>query len=1052
MRRKILLSIFVCLLTVLLVTKSFGQAPTITSFSPSSGPVGTLVTVTGTNLNSPTSFTIGGVSAIVVSNTGTQLVGMVMPGAVSGNVVFNAALGNATGSGTFTVKNTAYPSLQQGNKLFDASILNSQQGRAVAISADGNTAIIGVFDNSYGGAVIYVRNGNSWTKQSGLLSIPEGQLMGWSVALSADGNTAVMANISSDSKKLGAVVFVRNSGIWTQQGNKIEVDGITRFAGVPLSISGDGNTIMFGYSVNLSNTSVEWGVYKRANNSWSLESIIPINGLSGSSIYWNVALSSDGQTVVFGQSGEGIWFFEKNGNVWINQGGKIKPNGSANFDTYLSISADGNTALIGDFIGYNGPDYSIGNAYIYNRNAGNWSQTAKLFVENNVEVFGIYTALSADGKTAIIQGNRNVNNVRTGGNWIFTNKNGIWTNEGMKFSSSIPFGNVKETIAISSDGKTAIMGVPDEDGGGAYIYVADPLVDAGEVSGGSSGGLESKSLGNAVVKRVYTKAQTNLNGPDDYNKMQKVIRRSLNQQTTGIGSISELKLSNMMPDISSFGLIAYNSTPKDIISITNAKEVLSTDFTSNKQCKAVAFATKTKEELYDHTKPICDRLKGATLDKLESIKIYGFEFIQYTLHNDKGQLEYATSFSVGTKTGRPDLTIQSSWLLTDYVNEENMFNFQLWAATPELVSAMVADVLNKLQAVAPIKSISKTLIPNTYILSGKRESTNLNLVLANTGNSNSGYFLVEDKSNEEATIINSRKVPFTVSANGKSSVSIPMSDNFESTITMYVNNAIRDVVYMSDGSWYADYNKATTSVSVFNVTNDTKRVFTADEYPVFRNVALKAVSNDYVSIVKLMKGGGMEVDLSAYRGLKITASGGHSLHIVLVKNSIVNWKDQYFVDIPLEQNQKDYFVSLDKFISLASQNKLKANDISAIVFSVETSNGATNVVNTTLSNISFTKEDLNYLASLELKEIQLFPNPVTTNRFSCNFASSKSTTLTLRITDANGRLIQSQQVNAIKGNNSIPVNISFNNPGIHVVSLEGMNEKYQSKKLVVAKY
>jgi hypothetical protein len=269
---------------------------------------------------------------------------------------------------------------------------------------------------------------------------------------------------------------------------------------------------------------------------------------------------------------------------------------------------------------------------------------------------------------------------------------------------------------------------------------------------------------------------------------------------------------------------------------------------------------------------------------------------------------------------------------------------------------------------------------------------------------------------------------------------------------MYVNNVIKDVVYMSDGSWYADFNKGTTSVSNFMVTNDSKRVFTTEEYPVFRNVELKAISKDYVSIVKLLKGGGMGADVSAYKGLKITASGGHSLHVVLVKNSIANWKDQYYADIPLDLDQKEYFVSFDKFISLGSQTKISATDISTIVFSVQTGNGSTNVINTTLSNISFTKEDLNYLASLELKDIQLYPNPITGNRFSCNFVSGRAAILTLSITDASGRLVQSQQVNAVKGNNIMPITISNSNPGIHIVSLEGTQDKYQSKKLVVTKY
>jgi hypothetical protein len=1043
--------------TYLVVVTRQAAGSVINNFSPSSGPVGTLVTINGTNLNNPTSVSIGGVPAIVISNNGTQLVAMVMPGAVSGTVVINTASGNATGPGTFTVKNTAYPSVQQGNKLVDLNNLNSEQGRAVAISADGNTVLVGCSSTDKS-AIVYTRNGNVWSQQGSYLNVNESVAhLGWSVALSGDGNTAVLNSISIDGRTNYAWVFVRNAGIWSQQGSKLVTSGSANRNGNPLAISKDGNTIIFGTPIDFNTpTLAEWSVFVRTGGIWSTQTSLQINNVNASFMYWNAVLSANGNTAVISRPGEGVWVFNRIGNSWTQEGGKIKPDaasGTSDFGTSLAINADGNTIVVGDFACYNGVDKSWGAAFIYNRLNSVWSQKTKLFLDNGFNFFGVQTAISADGKTAIVEGNIYNNNINTaGGNWVFTLKNDIWVNEGLKFNASKPFFNTRGSLSISSDGNTAVEGVYDEDGGGAYIYVADPLIDAGNVSGGNSGGLESKSLGNAVVKRVYTKAQSNLNGPDDYTKMQKVIRRTVNQQVAGFGSISELKLSSMMPDISSRGLIAYNSTPTDIISITNAKEVLSTDFTTNQQCKAVAFATKTQGELYDHTKPICDRLKGASLENVETIKIAGYDFIKYTMHNDKGQLEYATSFSIGTKTGRTDISIQSTWLLKDYVNEENMYNFQLWAATPELVTAMVTDVLNKLQSVAPIKAISSALIPNTYILSGKRESTNLNMVVANTGISSSGYFLVEDKSNEDATITTSRKVPFTIGANGKSSVSIPMNDNYESTITMYVNNAVKDILYMSDGSWYTDYNKTTTSISKFSVTNDSKRIFTADEYPVFRNVTVNAVSKDYVSVVKLMKGGGMEADVSAYKGLKITAAGGHNLHIVLVKNSIVNWKDQYYVDIPLEQDQKEYFVALDKFISNGSQSKLSATDISAIVFSIETSNGISNVINSTLSNISFTKEDLNYLASLELKEIQLFPNPVVGKSFNCNFVSGKVANLTLSITDANGRLIQSQQVNAIKGANSIPVNISINNPGIHFVSLEGANDKYQPKKLVIAKY
>jgi hypothetical protein len=1083
MRPKMLLGFFLFFLSGLFFNKSFGQPPTITSFSPNSGPVGTLITITGTNLNNPTSFTIGGVSAITVSNDGLQLVGMVMPGALTGSISIGTAGGAIVSATNFLIITTPYPSVQQGQKLVGTGNLGAaKQANKVAISADGNTAVVGgAEDNSNNGAIwMYKRTGNIWT-QDGNKLVGSGNIgasyFGSSVSISADGKTVLVGGEIDNSGEGAVWVFTQNAGIWAQQGTKLVGTGNTSAAhqGHAVSISADGNTALVGGPndnyLNISGADGAAWVFTRTGNSWAQvgNKLVGTGSTNPAFLGGAVAISGDGNTafvsgildgggVIDGLPTVGaVWVFAKIGNCWTQQGNKLIGNGllpglKGSQGWSVALSADGNTGIIG---GVGDLVDRTGAAWIFTRSAGVWTQQGNKLIGSGV--LGAYAnqggsvGISADGNTAIV-GGINDNNAE-GAVWVYTRSGNVWSQQANKLIGTGNIGQAYQGISacLSADGTTAIVGgvADNTNQGAAWIFASD---NSGGVGGGSGGGLESKSLGNAIVKRIYAKVQNNLNGPDDYHKMQKVVRRSVNEQTMGLGDVNALKLSNMMPDISSIGLIAYNSTPNDIVSITNAKEVLSTDFTSNQQCKAVAFATKTQGEIYDHTKPICDRLKGASLDNVETVRIAGFDFIKYTMHNEKGQLEYATSFSIGTKSGRPDFTVQSTWLLKDYVNEENMYNFQLWAATPELVTAMVTDVLNKVQNVAPIKKNSNALIPNTYILSGKREATNLNMIIANTGSSTSGYFLVEDKSNEDVTFTSSRKVPFTISQNGKSSVSIEMSDKYESTITMYVNNVIKDVVYISDGSWYADFNKGTTSVSNFMVTNDSKRVFTTEEYPVFRNVELKAISKDYFSIVKLLKGGGMGADVSAYKGIKFTASGGHSLHLVLVKNSITNWKNQYYTDITLDQDHKEYFVSFDKFISLGSQTKISATDISTIVFSVQTGNGSTNVINTTLSNISFTKEDLNYLASLELKEMQLFPNPVTGNRFSCNFVSGRAAILTLSITDASGRLVQSQQVNAVKGNNSIPITIFISNPGMHIVSLEGTQDKYQSKKLVVTKY
>ena len=116
--------------------EAFAQFPTISSFTPTSGPVGTLVTITGTNLSSPTALSIGGISAIEISNTGISLVAMVMPGATTGSISVTTAGGTANATGNFTVTASQAPNTQQGSKLVGTSAVgNALQGFSINLNS-----------------------------------------------------------------------------------------------------------------------------------------------------------------------------------------------------------------------------------------------------------------------------------------------------------------------------------------------------------------------------------------------------------------------------------------------------------------------------------------------------------------------------------------------------------------------------------------------------------------------------------------------------------------------------------------------------------------------------------------------------------------------------------------------------------------------------------------------------------------------------------------------------------------------------------------------------
>jgi hypothetical protein len=276
-----------------------------------------------------------------------------------------------------------------------------------------------------------------------------------------------------------------------------------------------------------------------------------------------------------------------------------------------------------------------------------------------------------------------------------------------------------------------------------------------------------------------------------------------------------------------------------------------------------------------------------------------------------------------------------------------------------------------------------------------------------------------------------------------------MEDKYESTLTMYLNGEVKDVVYMSDGTWTVDYNKATTVLNNFTVTNDSKRTYSPEEYPLFRNVELKANSSDFVSVVKLLRGGGAEMDLNAYKGLKFSASGGYNLHVTLVKNGIVDYKNQYAADIQLALGQQDYFLPLDKFTSASTSAKIDAKDVTTVIFTVEVGTGKNSSINSTLANIAFTKEDLSYLASLSANEVSVYPNPASGNKLTVNFASAKDAELSLRLTDMNGKVLTLKQVSAVKGMNTVQLPISSGLNGIHIVSLDGAGIKYNPKKVAI---
>ena len=105
----------------------------------------------------------------------------------------------------------------------------------MALAADGKTALIGAYqeDGHRGAAYAFARSGSTWTQQGEKLrgtGLEGYGAFGRTIALSADGNTALIG-APRDASGHGAVwLFKRAGSRWTQQGAKLTATGQIGYA------------------------------------------------------------------------------------------------------------------------------------------------------------------------------------------------------------------------------------------------------------------------------------------------------------------------------------------------------------------------------------------------------------------------------------------------------------------------------------------------------------------------------------------------------------------------------------------------------------------------------------------------------------------------------------------------------------------------------------------------------------------------------------------------------------------------------------------------------
>lgn len=334
--------------------------------------------------------------------------------AISGDTIVVGAANDSTAA---SVAGGAYVFVRNGNTWTEQAFLSADNadpadgfgdsgiaidGDTIAVGATGEGSIAtgvsptGSADNDASGAgavYVFTRNTGVWTRQAYLKAsnTGAGDTFGESVSLS--GETLVVGASEEDSNGQGvdapqnnelgnrsgaAYVFVRNTGVWTQQaylksGNSEAED-------------------RFGRSVSISGDRIAVGASRESSNA--------------------AGVNGDGSNNLAAASGA-VYVFVRASNVWTQEAYlKVSPAGSFHeFGRHVAISGDlllagapfENSSLGGvDPSPANGSLTFAGAAYLFSRSGGNWGQVNYLKASTPGEEDQFGTVVAISGTTALI--------------------------------------------------------------------------------------------------------------------------------------------------------------------------------------------------------------------------------------------------------------------------------------------------------------------------------------------------------------------------------------------------------------------------------------------------------------------------------------------------------------------------------------------------------------------------------------------------------------------------------------------------------------------------
>ena len=220
--------------------------------------------------------------------------------------------------------------------------------------------------------------------------------------------------------------------------------------------------------------------YASAQTLNEIAKLLDSNGEASDGFGGSVAV--DGDTAVIGAlqadgnvGGTGAAFvFLRNAGVWTEQAKLSAIDGAASDGFGGSVALEGDTVVIGAIF-HDDNGSNSGAAYVFTRSAGVWTEQAKLTASDGAasDLFG--RSVAVDGDTAVIGADDDDDNgTNSGSAYVFIRSGITWTEQQkLAASDGAPFDRFGESVAVS--GTTVVIGaiLDDDNGtnsGSAYVF------------------------------------------------------------------------------------------------------------------------------------------------------------------------------------------------------------------------------------------------------------------------------------------------------------------------------------------------------------------------------------------------------------------------------------------------------------------------------------------------------------------------------------------------------------------------------------------------------